>query len=215
MEVALAIALGLVIGAARLAGRWRVDLAVPVLVYIAGQEPKAATVTSLVAGAAAVGGVVGHARADRAVLGGGGVFAGHGRRRGLARPPGSTARSTRSAAARLLGAHPARRPPMLTACPSCTKVGEASAVAAPGIGRAALDVAGIVRVVLAGSAGRLHRALRRRRRVHHRAGAHLALGMSMPIAIGTSSPSSSATHWSPSGSAASTPSSGRSPCRSP
>ncbi|HRW38292.1 MAG: sulfite exporter TauE/SafE family protein [Acidimicrobiales bacterium] len=190
MEVALAIALGLVIGAAlgSLGGGGSI-LAVPVLVYIAGQEPKAATATSLVAvAAAAVGGVVGHARADRVRWGAAAAFVATGVGGAWlgSRVNGSIDEDLLLlgfSALILLAAHR-----MLTACPSCTKVGEDLAVAASGEGRAArLDVAGIVRVVLAGSAvGFLTGLFGVGGGFIIVPALTLALGMSMPIAIGTS-----------------------------
>jgi uncharacterized membrane protein YfcA len=127
-----AIALGLVIGLAlgALGGGGSI-LAVPVLVYLAGQEPRAATATSLVAvGAAAIVGAANHHRAGRVRWGAAVAFIAMG-------VPGSWLGSHVNEGIDgdllLLGFSvltliAAWR--MLTACPSCTKVGEEAAEAA-------------------------------------------------------------------------------------
>jgi hypothetical protein len=107
-------------------------IAVPVLVYAAGQEPAAATTTSLlVVGSAALVGVVGHARAGRVRFTAGAVV-------GLTGIGGSLAGSSLNRSIDgdllllgfgLLVLVAAWR--MATGCPSCTRVGEARAVAEP------------------------------------------------------------------------------------
>ncbi|MCB1039319.1 MAG: sulfite exporter TauE/SafE family protein, partial [Acidimicrobiales bacterium] len=126
MGLALAVVLGLLIGAAlgALGGGGSI-LAVPVLVYVAGQTAGAATATSLVAvGASAVVGAVGHARKGRVRWGAAAAFV------------------VTGVGGSWLGAHVNERIDpdllllgfsvlilvaahrMLTACPSCTRVGE-------------------------------------------------------------------------------------------
>lgn len=106
-------------------------LAVPVLVYVAGQEPRAATTTSLVVvGLAAGVGMVGHRRAGRVRVGAGVVF-------GMAGIGGSLAGSLLNrridgdvlllAFAGLVVVAAWR---MLTACPTCTNEGERRAIGA-------------------------------------------------------------------------------------
>jgi hypothetical protein len=100
-------------------------LAVPVLVYVAGQDPQAATATSLfVVGSAALVGMVAHARAGRVRFGTGLFF-------GLAGIGGSIAGSALNRRldpdVLLLGFSAlvlvaAWR--MATACPDCTRAGE-------------------------------------------------------------------------------------------
>lgn len=126
-----AIALGLLIGLAlgALGGGGSI-LAVPVLVYLAGQEPRAATATSLVAvGAAAIVGAANHHRAGRVRWGAALAFIAMG-------VPGSWLGSLVNEGIDgdllLLGFSvltlvAAWR--MLTACPSCTRVGEEAAEA--------------------------------------------------------------------------------------
>ncbi len=100
-------------------------LAVPVLVFVAGQEPQAATTTSLgVVGLAALAGMGDHGRAGRVRVGVGLVF-------GLAGVGGSLAGSALNhrldpdvllvafAALTVLAAWR-----MMTACPTCTRLGE-------------------------------------------------------------------------------------------
>ena len=101
-------------------------LAVPVLVYAAGQDPKAATATSLLlVGSAAAVGMVTHWRAGRVRPGVGTVF-------GLTGIGGSLAGSAlnRHVNPNLLllgfaGLVVVAAWRMLTGCPSCTKAGEA------------------------------------------------------------------------------------------
>jgi uncharacterized membrane protein YfcA len=136
MRALLASPLGFLIGFAlgALGGGGSI-LAVPALVYAAGQSPSEATTTSLlvVAGAAAFG-LVGHWRAGRVRWASGTVF-------GLVGVGGSllgTAINRRLDGDVLLAGFAvlvlvaAWR--MLTGCPSCTRVGETSATATPGSG---------------------------------------------------------------------------------
>lgn len=128
----LAIVLGLVIGLAlgALGGGGSI-LAVPVLANIAGQSASAATATSLVAvGAAAAVGAIGHARAGHVRWGAAGAFI-------LTAVPGAWLGAGLNdrmdgdvlllafSGLILVAAHR-----MLTACPSCTKVGEEEAIEA-------------------------------------------------------------------------------------
>lgn len=141
-------------------------LAVPVLVYVAGQDPKAATTTSLVVvGMASVVGMIDHWRAGRVRVADGILF-------GLAGIPGSllgTAVNRNLDPDVLLLAFSglvlvaAWR--MLTGCPSCTNIGAeraeaAEALAAAGEGGVAvrarparlhLDVVTVAKVVGAGT----------------------------------------------------------------
>jgi uncharacterized membrane protein YfcA len=145
--MAVAVALGLLIGLAlgALGGGGSI-LAVPVLVHLAGLEPKAATAVSLVAvGAAALVGAVNHGRAGRVRWGAAAAFIAMG-------VPGSWLGSHINKGidgnVLLLGFSvltliAAWR--MLTACPSCTRVGEERAEAEAA---AAAEVA-----VAAGAAG--------------------------------------------------------------
>lgn len=108
-------------------------LAVPVLVYAAGQDPREATATSLVlVGIAALVGMVPHLRAGRVAVGTGVTF-------GLTGIGGSLVGSAVNARldpdALLLGFSglvllAAWR--MVTGCPTCTMVGEQRAMAAAG-----------------------------------------------------------------------------------
>jgi uncharacterized membrane protein YfcA len=129
--VIAAVLLGLVIGVAlgALGGGGSV-LAVPVLVHLAGQTAAAATATSLVAvGAAAVVGTVGHAHAGRVRWGAAAAFIATG-------VPGSWVGATLNErldgdvlllAFSVVVLVAAQR--MLTACPSCTREGEETAIA--------------------------------------------------------------------------------------
>jgi uncharacterized protein len=118
--------IGLVLGAL---GGGGAILAVPVLVYAAGQDPKAATSTSLLlVGTAALVGMAAHYRAGRVHVRLGVLF-------GLAGIPGSIAGTTLNRALNpdvlLLGFSvlvlvAAWR--MVVGCPSCTKVGEERAL---------------------------------------------------------------------------------------
>lgn len=209
--VVLGLAIGLALGA--LGGGGSI-LAVPVLVHIAGQGAGAATATSLVAvGAAAAVGSLPHARAGNVRWGAAGTFVAT----GIA---GSWLGASLNGRLEddvlllafsglvLVAAHR-----MLTACPSCTNVGEALAVAesagsppgaeaSAGTGTAtatatatrtaparasALEPRSVARVVLAGSVVGLLTGL------FGVGGGFvivpaltLALGLSMPVAIGTS-----------------------------
>lgn len=137
-------------------------LAVPVLVYAAGQDPKAATATSLLlVGTAAIVGMGDHWRAGRVRVGTGVVF-------GLTGIGGSIAGSALNHRVDpdllLLGfaglvCLAAWR--MLTGCPTCTKVGESGELrggAARGRGgtttlvRPAVDARTVVTVLAAGTA---------------------------------------------------------------
>jgi hypothetical protein len=131
-------------------------LAVPALVYAAGQDPKAATATSLLlVGSAAVAGLGGHWRAGRVRVGTGVVF-------GLTGVGGSIAGTALNRHVDpdvlLLGfavlvCVAAWR--MLTGCPTCTKVGEAREVGAGGtatLTRTRVDTGTVVAVLVAGSA---------------------------------------------------------------
>jgi uncharacterized membrane protein YfcA len=134
-------------------------LAVPALVYAAGQDPKAATATSLLlVGSAALVGMGTHWRAGRVRVGTGIVF-------GLTGIAGSLAGSALNhhldpnvlllgfAGLVLVAAWR-----MLTGCPTCTNVGETRALtaAAPGttltLLRQAIDTRTVVVVLLAGTA---------------------------------------------------------------
>jgi uncharacterized membrane protein YfcA len=122
-------------------------LAVPVLVYVVGQEPAAATTTSLVVvGLAALAGMGDHWRGGRVRLGVGVVF-------GLAGVGGSVGGSALNrrldpnvlllafAALVLVAAWR-----MLTGCPSCTKAGEDRAVASGETGSGSVAVIAGLRV---------------------------------------------------------------------
>jgi uncharacterized membrane protein YfcA len=184
--------IGLVLGA--LGGGGSI-LAVPALVYAAGQDPKAATATSLLlVGTAALVGMSAHYRAGRVRVGVGVLF-------GVAGVPGSFAGTALNRGINpdvlLLGFSvliliAAWR--MVVGCPSCTKVGEERALAAPtsttGGGVAVgqrIDVAKALEVVAAGSAVGLLTGL------FGVGGGFiivpalvLLLGLAMPQAIGTS-----------------------------
>jgi uncharacterized membrane protein YfcA len=122
-------------------------LAVPALVYAAGQSPHGATATSLVlVGTAALVGMGTHLRAGRVRVGIGIAF-------GFAGIGGSLAGSAlnRHLDPNLLllgfsGLVVIAAWRMLVGCPTCTKVGEAHALASPAVGRA--SVAGAVRVAV-------------------------------------------------------------------
>ena len=137
-------------------------LAVPALVYAAGQSPRGATATSLVlVGIAALVGMAAHWRAGRVRVGTGVVF-------GLTGIGGSIAGSALNGGldpnVLLLGFSglvlvAAWR--MLVGCPSCTKVGEAGAIdeAGPltdgGVAvavRSRIDVSQVAKLVIVGTA---------------------------------------------------------------
>lgn len=128
LAVILAVGIGVTLGA--LGGGGSI-LAVPVLVYVAGQTPSAATATSLVAvGAAAAVGVIGHARLQRVRWGSALAFVATGVAGSWL---GSHVNGSIDPQVLLLGFSglmlvAAHR--MLTACPSCTNVGEELALAA-------------------------------------------------------------------------------------
>ena len=134
-------------------------LAVPVLVYVAGQQAQAATTTSLVVvGLASLVGMGEHWRAGRVRLGPGVVF-------GLAGAGGSLAGSALNrrldpdvlllAFAGLVLVAAWR---MLTGCPTCTKVGEQQATQTEASGGGTVvaglqvDAATVAKVLVAGSA---------------------------------------------------------------
>lgn len=131
-------------------------LAVPVLVYVAGQDPRAATTTSLViVGLAALVGVTDHWRAGRVKVGPGVVF-------GLAGIGGSVSGSLLNrrldpdllllAFAGLVVVAAWR---MLTGCPSCTNMGEREAIGAGGTTKVLaglrVDAATVAKVLVAGT----------------------------------------------------------------
>ncbi len=134
-------------------------LAVPVLVYAAGQDPRAATASSLLlVGTASLVGVVGHWRGGRVRVGTGVAF-------GLAGIGGSIIGSAVNKQLDpdllLLGfaglvVVAAWR--MLTGCPTCTQVGEDRELAAAEAGDATtlvetrIDVRTVVTVLVAGTA---------------------------------------------------------------
>jgi uncharacterized membrane protein YfcA len=136
-------------------------LAVPALVYAAGQDPKAATASSLfLVGSASLVGMATHRRAGRVRVGTGVVFGLTGVGGSLA---GSALNEQLDANVLLLGFSglvlvAAWR--MLVGCPSCTKVGEQAeldaAPAEPAGGgllvRTRIDARQVVTVFLAGSA---------------------------------------------------------------
>jgi hypothetical protein len=132
-------------------------LAVPVLVYVAGQDPKAATATSLfLVGSAALVGMAGHHRAGRVRVDTGVAF-------GLSGVGGSLAGTAVNrhvdpdllllAFAGLVVLAAWR---MLTACPTCTAVGEQRELARSDDGiactRPAIDPRRILTVLAAGTA---------------------------------------------------------------
>lgn len=129
-------------------------LAVPVLVYVAGEHPRAATTTSLVVvGAASLVGLTGHWRAGRVRVGVGVAF-------GLAGIGGSILGAAVNrrldpdvlllafAALTVFAAHR-----MLTACPTCTSVGEQRVLDGPVATTTSVrpDTAVAVKVVAAGT----------------------------------------------------------------
>ncbi|MCB0962845.1 MAG: sulfite exporter TauE/SafE family protein [Acidimicrobiales bacterium] len=209
-----AVVLGLLIGFAlgSLGGGGSI-LAVPVLVYVAGQTVPEATATSLVAvAAAAVVGMAGHARGGRVRWGTAAVFAATGVGGSWL---GTKANGAVDPDALLLGFSvlilvAAHR--MLTACPTCTKVGEEEALEAaerddesapsPADGGAtvatatratvaervrALDARSVVEVVAAGTlVGFLTGLFGVGGGFVIVPALTLVLGMSMPVAIGTS-----------------------------
>jgi uncharacterized membrane protein YfcA len=131
-------------------------LAVPVLVYAAGQDPRAATATSLVlVGTAALIGLGPHWRAGRVRVGTGVVF-------GLTGIAGSLVGSTlnRRIDANLLllgfaGLVLLAAWRMLTACPTCTRVGEQRELTGTRTTteqRVRVDVSTVAKVVIAGTA---------------------------------------------------------------
>jgi uncharacterized membrane protein YfcA len=136
-------------------------LAVPALVYAAGQDPKAATTSSLfLVGAAALVGMVTHDRAGRVRVGTGVVFGLTGIGGSLA---GSAINRRLDPDLLLLGFSvlvlvAAWR--MLVGCPTCTKVGEERELhatepgeaAAPVLTRTRIDAGRVVKVLVAGSA---------------------------------------------------------------
>jgi uncharacterized protein len=130
-------------------------LAVPVLVYAAGQGPKAATTTSLLlVGISAVVGMIGHLRAGRVAVGTGVAF-------GLTGIGGSllgSALNHRSNPNVLLlgfaGLVVIAAWRMLTGCPTCTRVGEQAAIASGGTatGLRRIDLKTAATVLAAGTA---------------------------------------------------------------
>jgi hypothetical protein len=199
MRALLASPLGFLIGLAlgALGGGGSI-VAVPALVYVAGQEPAAATTTSLlVVGTAAVAGLVGHARAGRVRFTAGAVVGLTGIGGSLA---GSALNRTVDGDLLLLGFGllvlvAAWR--MVTGCPSCTRVGEHLALAGGPpertrggvtvLARRRIDAATAVRVVLVGSAvGFLTGLFGVGGGFVIVPALTLALGFTMPQAIGTS-----------------------------
>lgn len=202
-----AVALGLVIGLAlgALGGGGSI-LAVPVLVHLAGQSVGAATATSLVAvGASAVVGAAGHARAGRVRWGAAAAFV-------IVGVPGSWVGAWVNhrvdgdallLAFSLLVLVAAHR--MLTACPSCTREGEAQELA---VSRPVADPVAVGAPNGAAVAARRSLPVDRRRAARVLAAGTLVgfltgtfgvgggfvvvpaltlvLGLSMPAAIGTS-----------------------------
>lgn len=171
-------------------------LAVPALVYAAGQDPKAATSTSLLlVGTAALVGMSAHYRAGRVCVGVGVLF-------GVAGIPGSIAGTALNRGINpdmlLLGFSvlvlvAAWR--MVVGCPSCTKVGEERALqAAPPSGtparvalRQRVDAATLLKVAAAGSTvGFLSGLFGVGGGFVIVPALALLLGLSMPEAIGTS-----------------------------
>lgn len=190
MRALLASPLGLLVGLAMGAlGGGGSILAVPALVYVAGQEPRAAITTSLVVvGLAAVAGVSRHWRAGRVRLGVGLGFGACGVGGSIA---GSALSQRLDPDVLLLGFAglvlvAAWR--MLTGCPTCTRVGEDRAEADPDAGRAVpFDVATAAKVVGAGTVVGFFTGL------FGVGGGFIAvpaltllLGFAMPEAIGTS-----------------------------
>jgi uncharacterized membrane protein YfcA len=207
----LAVVLGLLIGLAlgSLGGGGSI-LAVPVLVYVAGQSASAATTTSLVAvGAAAAVGSVSHARAGHVRWGAAAAFI-------VTAVPGAWAGSEINSRIDgdllllafsgliLVAAHR-----MLTACPSCTRVGEERVVeiersqpiaaSATGGTATARTVASVRRLVGDRSWASIGKIVAAGTAVGFLTGLFgvgggfvivpaltLALGLSMPVAIGTS-----------------------------
>ncbi len=176
-------------------------LAVPALVFAAGQNPKQATATSLVlVGVASLVGIVPHWRGGRVRVGLGVAF-------GLAGVPGSLLGSAVNKrmdpdvlllAFSVLIVIAAWR--MVTGCPTCTKVGEEAALAAgagPASGGGSLDVA--VAVTRRRKVERAFAIVAAGTGVGFLTGLFgvgggfvivpaltLLLGLSMPVAIGTS-----------------------------
>jgi len=130
-------------------------LAVPALVYAAGQTPQQATATSLLlVGIAALSGLPGHYRAGRVKIGPGVAF-------GLAGIGGSfagTALNRRLDPQLLLlafsGLIALAAWRMLTACPTCTRSGEEEALAAAAADArpSGVDVARVLMVLASGTA---------------------------------------------------------------
>ncbi|HEX6310896.1 MAG TPA: sulfite exporter TauE/SafE family protein [Acidimicrobiia bacterium] len=180
-------------------------LAVPALVYGAGQDVRAATTTSLlVVGLASLVGMVGHWRAGRVRVGAGIVF-------GVTGIGGSIAGSALNARLdpdvlllAFSGLIVVAAWRMLTACPSCTQAGESRALAEPGSPEPDPDSAGpaasggtattaatvavdVVTIVVAGTAvGFLTGLFGVGGGFVIVPALTLALGFSMPNAIGTS-----------------------------
>lgn len=128
-------------------------LAVPVLVYAAGLDPQEATASSLVlVGAAALVGMHAHWRAGRVRVSTGVAF-------GLAGIPGSLAGSALNARMNgdvlllcFSGLILVAAWRMLTGCPSCTRVGEARALAGGGVdARVRVDARRVLEVLAVGT----------------------------------------------------------------
>lgn len=158
MRALLASPLGFLIGVSlgALGGGGSI-LAVPVLVYAAGQDPRAATATSLLlVGVASVVGMGAHWRAGRVRVGTGLVFGLTGIGGSLA---GSALNKTLDPDLLLLafaGLVLVAAWRMLTGCPSCTNVGERRAVTRPSgvlvAIRRPVDTRTVAFVLLAGTA---------------------------------------------------------------
>ncbi|MEO6317146.1 MAG: sulfite exporter TauE/SafE family protein [Acidimicrobiales bacterium] len=133
-------------------------LAVPILVYAAGQDPKAATATSLLlVGSASLVGIGPHWRAGRVRIGTGLVFG----LTGVAGSLGGSALNHRLDPDVLLlgfaGLVCVAAWRMLTGCPTCTNVGEAGELTdRPGstmtISRRRIDTRTVLTVLIAGTA---------------------------------------------------------------
>lgn len=185
----VAVGLGLLIGAAlgALGGGGSI-LAVPVLVHVAGQSAGAATATSLVAVGISAGiGSIGHGRHGRVRWGSAGAFVATGIGGSwlgahLNERINPDVLMAGFSVLILLAAHR-----MLTACPSCTRVGEELAMGQDGAEARSWDLLGVLRIFAAGTVvGFLTGLFGVGGGFVIVPALTLALGMSMPVAIGTS-----------------------------